>query len=68
MCSVGVDWIRKEYANVHQGDEGLVSSVEEVAVEYMQDEGDILQREDRARETHTEDETLQRGQKEGEKR
>lgn len=68
MCSVGVDGIRKEDANVCQGDESLVFSVEEGGVDYMQDKDDILQREDRTHETNTEDEALQRGQKEGEKR
>lgn len=68
MCSVGVDGVRKEDANIRQGDDSLVSSVEEGGVDYMQDKGDILQREDRTHETHTEDEALQRGQKEGEKR
>lgn len=43
---------------VRDADEGVVASVEEAAVEYLQDKGDVLQREDRTGETHTEEETL----------
>lgn len=48
-------------------DEGLMASVKEGAVDNLQDEGEVLQRENRTGETHTEEETLQRGQEEGEK-
>lgn len=47
--------------------EGLVASVEEGAVDNLQDEGKVLQREDRTGETHTEDKTLQGGEEEGER-
>lgn len=54
--------------NVRQGDEGLVASVKEGAVDNLQDKGEILQREDGTSETHTEEEALQGGQEEGERR
>lgn len=53
--------------NVRNADEGLVASVEEGAVDNLQDKGEVLQREDRTGEAHTEEETLQGGQEEGEK-
>lgn len=45
--------------NIRNADEGLVASVKEGAVDNLQDEGEVLQREDGTGETHTEEETLQ---------
>lgn len=53
---------------VRQGDKGLVASVKEGAVDDLEDKGEILQREDRTSETHTEEEALQGGQQDGERR
>lgn len=52
--------------NIRNADKGLVASVEERAVDNLQDEGEVLQREDRRGETHRKT-ALQGGQEEGER-
>ena len=52
---------------VNDAGEGMAASVKEAAVEYLQEKCDVLQVEDRTGETHTEEETLQGGQEEGER-
>lgn len=53
--------------NIRDADKCLVASVREGTVDSLQDEGEVLQREDRTGETHTEEETQQGGQEEGER-
>lgn len=60
-------WTREENVNVRNADEGKVASVEEGAVDGLQDKGEVLQGEDGGGEAHAEEETLQGGEEEGER-
>lgn len=61
-CARACGWYSRD------ADEGRVAAVEEGAVDHLQDEGEVLQRQERGGGTNREQHTLQRRQEEREHR